>query len=147
MPKFIEPFTQIEDYELFPIDKSHKLVKKDTTTDPQELIIILKNVKVRYLPKKFNKITITLDADDVVPLLKIQNHFNQDIGTEEFIKDNCMSLKLDPEMKLLTQALKIGSVLNIAIKFNDVWKMNVKQYVSWKLVDFEEVKVESYKFF
>jgi hypothetical protein len=128
---------KLSECELFCDGKKDVLTKIDLMIPINPLFIFSGTVK--FLPEKFNKITIELVRQDLVIFEDLQTVLK---GTESFLKDGCISIKLDPEQKELTKKLKKGDSLKMVIKFNDVWKMNSKKYASFKLVDFiKEEKV------
>lgn len=131
-------FKEIEDYELFHIFKSYQLVHLGTTTDPVNLKIVIKGARVKYLPEKYSKLTVELPREGVELLTKFQNLFKEDIQAQDFLKENTMSLKLDPEMKVKTKNLKVRDCLDIAIEFGGIWNLNKLHYASWKLLDYKE---------
>ena len=131
-------FKQVEDYELFHIYRSYQLVNKGTTTDPINLKIVIKGARIKYLPEKYSKLTIELPKEALEFMSKFQKSFREDIQAQDFLKENTMSLKLEPEMKTKTKNLKVKQHLNIAIEFGGIWNLNKLHYASWKLIDFQE---------
>ena len=130
---------KLEELELFPIDRSMKLVKLGTTSDPVNPVIVIKNMQVKYLPEKYSKITTILPDDALEQLRVFQDQLKKDMQVEEFIKDSSISLKIDNQVKEQTKTLSKGDYISVAIKFGDVWTMNKKKYVSWQLIQFKKV--------
>ncbi len=133
--------------ELFPFPRGSgnkwDLVEQGSHT-PVEKVIITTSV-VKYLPSKFNKITVTLN--DPKELENFQTLFSKDLEVVRFLKFNTIALKISESMKKKTESLKIGSLIKCAIKFNGVWNVAGKKHASWELVQFEELIQETKKYF
>lgn len=141
----------MDNLELFPFP--HKsgnkwdLIKKgDESHTPVKKVIVTTSV-VKYLPTKFNKITIALAEKDTELFKTFQDLFTTDLETQPFLKNNELSLKLTEQMKEQTKAFKIGSIIKCAIQFNGVWKVAGKHHVSWSLVQVKEEPQEPINYF
>lgn len=127
----------------FPHRKGNKweLVNKGDTSKPLREIIVCDAI-IKYLPLKYNKITLTLNSKDYENFELYQTMFKQDLEVEPFLKTESIALKLSDEMKEKTKLLKIGSSLKVAVEFKGVWKILDKKYASWELIDYKEVLVK-----
>lgn len=130
------------DIELFPIPNSRgnkwELVKKGTYKPLKHVVVC--NAVIKYLPLKYNKITVQLVAEEFDKFLSYQDLFKEDLQVEPFLKYDTIALKLGDEVKSKTTGCKVGDHIKIAVEFNGVWKINNKLYASWQMVDFKPIE-------
>ncbi len=110
----------------------------DENEEKTELIFVLNSCQVKYMPGKYEKITVVLDdaSSNFIKLIE-KKFYSQKI--EKILKVDTISLKLTPEQKAnLISSVKQNDYLDIVVKFNGVWKMNGKKYVSLKLMQYKQ---------
>jgi hypothetical protein len=88
--------------------------------------------KVKYTPGKFNKLFVEYqDTDDAFfqAFWEFVSTMNPDV--ENFIRPiNGLSLKINENLKDEAAKFKKGDYVDVIIKYNDVWQVGSKQYVS-----------------
>lgn len=97
----------------------------------------LKNCTVKYLPKKYDKITFVLSKDAFKELVRFEAFLKQTINIEEFVKNRTIGLKVKDDMKRNFKH-KIGENVDIVIKFNSIWKVNGKNYASFEMTEYRK---------
>lgn len=112
-----------------------------TKDDQQvELSYILKNCKIKYLPKKFDKLVVEIDKDSSELLKPLYEFMKGAITNLTSLDKNKLSLKIDANTKDKLSASEIGQSIDIAFEFNDVWVLNKTAYPSFKLLQFKVCK-------
>ncbi len=117
---------------------------QETKINLNGIALVIKNCNVKYTPEKYDKITIELPVEAQDWFDTLENHLrNKDINVEKIIKTNCIGLKLSPKQKSLVLAtLRKGDKIDVAIRYNGVWKVNNKIYTSFILVQFRKLEAE-----
>lgn len=125
----------IDSIELCEIKESG--TKSFLTLDSREVSLkfILKKCIVKYMPQKFDKITVILNEDCLTELTKFQNILSNEVpDLVKFIKDASLGIKLTADQKKNMKGIDIGETVSIAVQYNQIWKINGNRYASFKLL-------------
>jgi hypothetical protein len=140
-----------ESFELYENGSKWSLTDKSRPTKtPASLVFVVNDCRIKYMPVKFDKITLTLPDSVVLFFEKFYDHCNALVPIEPLLKDQNISFKLSSEMKQKCQnELKLGDACNIVIKFNNIWTINKKTYISFELIQFQKIeqKVKQVNYF
>ena len=144
-------FFETCEYELQPGSQKARLVgvnHGDGSFFKNELIFVVRNAKVKYLPKLYNKVTMILN-DEATKFFQRFDEHGSDYNFENIIKDDgTISLKVDQSLKERTLSeLSIGDEIDLIIKYNHVWKVNGRWYPSMLLVNYRKVKKPTIDYF
>ena len=103
----------------------------------------VKNCRVKYTPEKYDKITIII-RKDAIGFFNNLNKFikeTEGVDIENIVKAESIGLKLSKDTKrMCTESLKIGDYCDLIINFNDVWRVNSKNYASLELIQFKKTE-------
>ena len=107
---------------------------------------------VKYTPEKYDKITLNIDICSMKLFQIIQEKIKETVNIQDIIKNNSIGLKLPKAIKQQVLAsLNQGDYIDVIIKFNDIWTVNKKHYVSLELLQFRKLdkapKVETINYF
>lgn len=115
-----------------------------------DMKFIMRDCVVKYTPEKYDKITITVNDECNEELTKLYNFLKKDCPElQNFMKESSLGLKLTPEQKQELKKEKISkeSCCDFVVDFNHIWKMNGKDYASFKLVQFKKVEKQEIDYF
>ena len=72
----------------------------------------------------------------------MQELIKLEVDIENIVKINTLGLKMSKDLKLhRLRTLKQGDYLDAVIKFNDIWTVNGKNYVSLELLQFKKLEI------
>lgn len=123
-----------------------KFGKKWILTDengPVDVKFVVRNCTVKYTPEKYDKITVDLDKTSYNLFYNLQKKVIDEVQIEPILKTQSIGLKLNKEMKEKTkEELKKNDIIDVVIDYNDVWRVNDKNYLSLALLEFKKIKKE-----
>ena len=123
-------------YRIVASDKKYILVHNDRPTVSIKPTMVCRGCTVKYVPEKYNKITIQLNQYDAGFFMNFSDKIEQTIKIETFLKDDAIGLKINDEQKLELVGIKKDAFCDVVFKFNEIWKVNGKMYASFVLKEF-----------
>ncbi len=132
--KFIEKYEH-EENELTPLGSKLELVNKKTRS-LSNLKIMFDSTTIKFLPTKFNKLTIIINEHS--PFLTKFNEECVELGTESFFNERCISLKVNNELKDRLKDSHVKDNIRVVFEFLGIYIINGKKYASFELLDFKK---------
>lgn len=128
--------------EYFLVDKNEKMkVFHDLKGNSVSLNITIKDLEVKYLPVKYEKIVFIADDDNVDNITDIYDKLKDDMPLSEFIKVNTFSAKVGRDLKEnVNNQLKQGDFCDIVVCFNGFSFYEGFWYPLFVLKQFRKVK-------
>lgn len=106
------------------------------------LSYVLKDCKIKYLPKKFDKLVVEIDKECYDLLKPLYDFMDQNVSNLTNLEKNKLGLKIDELLKNKLSTNKVGQTIDIAFEFNDIWVLNKTAYPSFKLLQYKLVEKE-----
>ena len=107
-----------------------------------DLLFQVNNCCIKYTPEKYDKITVELDSSSKKFFEALETKIRNEVDIESVVKSSTLGLKMDKDQKsLCLRDLKRGDYIDAIIKFNNVWTVNSKKYVSLELKQFRKLKI------
>lgn len=129
--------------ELIVDEYGKRWVITDLNNDLMDIKFKIKECSVKYMPEKYDKITVEINKDSLNFFNKLRIKINDETGinVENITKFNTTGFKISQEMKeKIKKELKIGEYFDAIVGFNSIWKVNGKFYVSLELEEMRKVK-------
>lgn len=131
------------DEEVYVSKSGRKWVLTNADGNELDLKIQVKNCCVKYSPEKYDKMTVELDSQSRQFFEALQKKVREEVMIENILKNGAIGLKMSKDQKLLClRTLMVGNYFDAIIKFNDVWTVNAKNYISLELIQFRKLDIE-----
>jgi hypothetical protein len=114
-------------------------VVADSMGKPLDLKFRVSGCTVKYIPEKYDKITIDVDPSSLIFFRNLETKFNEDVRVEPVVKSGSLGLKTPRDVKEnIRKELRKGDNIDVIINFNGVWGVNNKFYMSLELIQFRK---------
>lgn len=119
-------------------DRTRHTIAIGGTETVKDLRFIIDKCVVKYKPTKFDKLAVEIPYDAESELIKLWRKVLA--GTEPFVKDSVLSIKLTPEQQTaINRDYAVRDHCSVLVKFDAVWTVQGKNYVSFKLEGIKKV--------